>query len=254
MRKCFLLVSALLLPLAPAPASAQVNLGCARPPRAPLPFAFVAVNGQCTDLSAFIVAQTKGWSLNTRATIAGSIIDLSAIFNPDPGISFSGTTFNPSPTATSYSFFFGTAIVPDMYSQAIASVQFSVTSPTGTTTVATSDGNPYIAGYGSSGATVTSLGVDTGNNDCVASGVAASTTCAAEQRTRSFTPTSFDNLEAVVTYSQDNPLSTATFNGSIALDRVDAVTVTPEPSSLALLATGLLVLGGCVARERRLRH
>jgi hypothetical protein len=251
MRKRFLLVSALLLPLAASPASAQVNLGCARPPRAPLPFAFIAVNGQCTNLSAFIVAQTKGWSLNTRATIAGSVIDLSALFNPDPGISFSATTFNPSQGATSYSFFFGTAIVPDMYSQAMSSVQFSVTSPNGTTTVANSGGNPYIAGFGSAGATLTSLGVDAGTTDCVASGVAASTSCAAEGNARTFAPTFFDNLEAVVTYSQDNLLSTATFNGSITLDQVDAVTVTPEPSALALFATGLLVLGGCVARERR---
>jgi hypothetical protein len=254
MRKCFLFVSALLFPLAASPASAQVDLGCARPPRAPLPFAFVAVNGQCTDLSAFIVAQTKGWSLNTRATIAGATIDLSALFNPDPGISFSATTFNPSQGATSYSFFFGTAIVPDMYAQAIASVQFSVTSPSGTTTVANTEDIPYIAAYGSAGETFTKLGVDAGTNDCVATGTAASTSCAAEQSTRSFTPTFFDNLEAVVTYSQDNLLSTATFNGSITLDQANAVTVTPEPSTFVLFTTGLVVLAGCAARQRRSRR
>ena len=252
MRKRFLLVTALLLPLASSPATAQTGLGCARPAQLSSPFAFVSVNGQCTDLSVFIVAQTKGWSLNTRAVIAGSTIDLHAIFNPDPSITFGGTTGNPSLTATTYSFIFGTPIVPDMYSLAVSSVQFSATSVEGTTTVSNSATQPtYIVGYGSHGSTLTNLGVDAGTADCVASGTAASTTCAAEGRTNTFPPAFYDNLEAFVAYTQDNQLSTASFSGSITLDQADAVTVTPEPSTLALLATGLLVLGGYGARRRR---
>lgn len=255
MHKRFLLVAAMLLPFASVPAAAQPDLGCARPTRLTSPFAFVSVNGHCTDLSAFIVAQTKGWSLTTRANVGGSVIDLHAVFNPDPSVTFSGTTANPSLTATTYAFLFGTAIVPDMYSLAVASVQFSVTSAAGTTTVANSDTYPtYIAGYGSLGAALTNLGVDAGTQDCVVSGVAASTTCAAEQRSSSFAPASYDNLEALVTYTQDNTLSTASFTGSVTLDQVNEVTVTPEPSSLALFATGLLVLGGYVSRRRDSRH
>lgn len=255
MRKCLLLAPALLLSVASASANAQVSLACGRPGPLTSPFAFVSVNGVCTDLSAFIVAQTKGWTLNTRATIAGSVIDLSAIFNPDPGISFTGTTFNQTQGPTAYGFYFGTPIVPDVYSLAIASVRFTATSPSGTTTITNSAASPtYIQGYGSNGATLTSLGVGAGTNDCVASGVAASTACDAEQNARTFAPMFFDNVEAVVTYSQDNLLSTATFNGSITLDKAAAVTATPEPSTLALFTTGLLVLGGIATRRRDTRR
>jgi hypothetical protein len=251
MRKSFLLVTAVLLALAPPPASAQLDLGCARPAQLTSPFAFVSVNGRCTDLSGFIIAQTKGWTLTTRANVGGAIVDLNAIFNPDPSITFSGTTANPSLSATTYAFLFGTPIVPDMYSLALASVQFSVTSVAGTTTVANSGTYPtYISGYGSVGATLTNLGVDAGSEDCVASGVAASTTCAEEEKTASFAPTFYDNLEALVTYTQDNTLSTATFTGMVTLDQGDQVITTPEPSTLALFGTGLLVLGGYVSRRR----
>jgi hypothetical protein len=255
MRKCILLVTAMLLPLGAVPAAAQANLGCARAAQLTSPFAFVAVNGRCTDLSAFIIAQAKGWTLNTRATVGGSIIDLSAVFNPDPSITFSGTTANPSLTATTYAFLFGTPIVPDMYSSALGSVQFLVTSAAGTTTVANSDTYPtYLSGYGSVGTTLTNLGVDAGSNDCVASGVAASTSCAAEQQTSSFAPAFFDNLEALITYTQDNTLSTATFSGTVTLDQANQVTTTPEPSTFALLGIGLLVLGGYASRRRDRRR
>jgi hypothetical protein len=255
MRKRLLLVTAMLLPLAASPAAAQFNFGCAPPALLGSPFALVSVNGQCTDLSAFIVAQAKGWTLNTRATIAGATIDLNAVFNPDPSISFSGITASPSETATTYAFIFGTPIVPDMYSLAMSSVQFSATSVSGTTTVANSANQPtYIAGYGSAGQTLTNLGVDAGTQSCVASGVAASTTCAAEGRTSTFGPAFYDNLEAFIAYTQDNPLSTASFKGSITLAQADAVTVTPEPSALILFGTGLLALAVAASRRRAGRH
>lgn len=255
MRSRFLLATVVLLPLAPATASAQLDLGCTRPARSTSPFAFVAVDGHCTDLSAFIVAQTKGWTLNTRASVGGSVIDLHAIFNPDPSLTFSGTTINPSLTATTYAFLFAMPIVPDMYSLAMASVQLSATSAAGTTTVTNSATYPtYISGYGSVADALTNLGVDAGSHACVASGVAASTTCAREQKTDAFAPAFYDNLEALLTYTQDNTLSTATFTGTVTLDQVGQVTTTPEPSTLALFGGGLLVLGGCASCRRRPRR
>jgi hypothetical protein len=255
MRKRSLLVAALLLPLASVPAGAQPALGCTRPAQLTAPFAFVSVNGQCTDLSAFIIAQAKGWTLNTQATVGGATVDLRAIFNPDPGITFAGTTVSPSLTATTYAFLFGTAIVPDVYSLAIASVQLSASSVSGTTTVSNSTIYPtYVSGYGTVGVAATNLAVDAGSNDCVASGVGASTTCAVEQNTSSFAPAFYDNVEALVTYTQDNPLSLVSFDGSVTLTRANDVTVTPEPSTLALFGTGLLVLGGVVTRRRDRRH
>ena len=253
MRKRLLLVAAMLLPLASMPAAAQPTVGCTRPAQLKAPFAFVSVNGQCTDLSGFIVEQAKGWTLNTRATIAGATIDLNAIFNPDPTITFGGTTVSPSTTTTTYAFLFGTPIVPDMYTLAMSSVQFTATSPQGTTTVSNSATYPtYVSGYGTVGLAATNLGVDAGVNDCVVPGPAGPTPCAVEQNASSFAPTFYDNLEALVTYTQDNPLSLVTFNGSVTLEQGD-VTVTPEPSTLALVGSGLLVLGGFVSRRRERR-
>jgi hypothetical protein len=209
------------------------------------------VNGVCNDLSTFIVRQAKGWSLVTRAIIGGATIDLSAVFNPDPGISFSGATLNPTPEALTYSFLFGTPIVPDVYSEAISSVQFTATSAQGTTTVDNSEVRPtYVAGYGSNGETLTNLGVDAGTAPCVASGIAATSTCAAEGATFTFAPMFFDNLEALVTYTQDNALSSATFGGQVA---VAQVTTTPEPGSAGLLGIGLFAIAGA-ASSRRLRR
>lgn len=247
MRTRSLLVTALLIASAPTLAVAQLPAGCARPSSAAAPFAFVSVNGTCADLSAFITAQRKGWSLNTRANVGGSIIDIMAVFDPDPGLSFTGTTANPSLTATTYAFLFGTPIVPDFYTSAIASVQFSATSVSGTTTVANSATYPtYITGYGTVGSAFTNLGVNAGTTPCVASGHAASNDCAAESASSSFAPTFYDNLEALIAYTQDNTLSTATFNGSVTLDQV---TLTPEPSTFALLGGALVLLAGCSRRR-----
>src|SRR6478609_2048720 len=110
MRKYVLLLVPVLLHVAPAPASAQISLGCVRPAELASPFAFVAVNGTCTDLSSFVARAAKGWLLDTRATVGGAAIDLHAVFNPDPTISFSGTTVNPAATAIPYTFFFGLPI------------------------------------------------------------------------------------------------------------------------------------------------
>ena len=255
MRHYLLLGLPALLLAAPLPAPAQLALpGCDRPPALTAPFVFVAVNGQCTDLSALVtpVVGGKGWNLLTRVTLFGSTIDLQAAFDPDPGVTFTETTLNPTSEATTYAFLFGLPIVPDFYSSAISSLQLSVTSATGTTTVDNSASYPaYLSGYGTLGGTFTNLGVDLGTTPCVASGVLATATCDPGTATNGFAPAFYDNLEALVTYTQDNVASTATFTGDVTLDRAGDMTVTPEPSTLVLLAVGLAVLGGITTRERR---
>jgi hypothetical protein len=252
MRKPLLLALPALLLAAPATSSAQFTLpGCERPATLTAPFAFVAVNGQCTDLSASItrIVGATGWTLTTHLTLAGSEIDLRAVFDPDPSITFGGTTVNPIDAAITYAFLFGTPVVPDFYSSATSSLGLSVTTPMGTTTVANSAVYPtFLSGYGTLGATLTNLGVDLGTTPCVATGAGVTTTCNQGMASNSFAPAFYDNLEALVTYTQDNAQSSVAFTGAVTLDQTTVVT--PEPTTLLLVGIGLTAIGAMTRRGR----
>jgi len=253
MRKSFLLVLPALLLVAPASSSAQIAIpGCERPATVTVPFALVSVNGQCADLSSLImrVPGSDLWNLTTHLTLAGSVIDLHAVFNPDPYITFGGTTTNPIDAAVTYAFLFGTPVVPDFYSSATSSLGFSVTTPMGTTTVANSGVYPtYLSGYGTLGAAATNLGVDLGTTPCVASGTGVTTTCDQGMASNTFAPGFYDNLEALVTYTQDRTASTVAFTGAVTLEQA---TVTPEPTTLVLVGIGLMVIGAAARGRRKL--
>jgi len=255
MRKYFLTALSALVLTVPTTTSAQITLpGCVRPATLTAPFVFVAVNGQCTDLSSLVapVVGGKGWSLSTKLSLASATIDLHALFNPDPSVTFGGTTTNLTGDATTYAFLFGLPIVPDFYSSALSTLHLSATSVTGTTTVANSATYPaFVSGYGTVGDELTNLGVDLGTGTCVASGTAASATCDLGSASSSFAPTFYDNLEALVTYTQDNAASTVTFSGEVTIGAADVVTTTPEPATLVLVGIGLLVLGGTIRKHPR---
>lgn len=255
-RFCVLALSALLV-VVPSSGQAQaINLGCAAPATLTRPFAFVSVNGQCTDLSAFITPATggKGFDLLTRVTILGSTIDVRAFLNPDPSATFGITTLNATNAPMTYSFMFGTPIVPGLYTNAVSSGSVTTTALTGKTTVGNSNIFPaFISGFGSVGSAFTNLNVNLGTTSCVASGVADSQTCNQGTASNTFAPTFYDNLEALLTYTQDNLGSTVTFNGDVTLTAVTTpppVTATPEPATLALFGTGLLAIGGWARRRR----
>ena len=256
MRKCFLAALSALVLTVPATASAQITLpGCVRPATLSAPFVFVAVNGQCTDLSALVapVVGGKGWSISTQLSLASATIDLHALFNPDPSVTFGGTTTNLTAATTTYAFLFGLPIVPDFYTSALSTLDLSVTSAVGTTTVVNGSTYPtFVAGYGSVGDELTNLGIDLGTTPCVASGVLATTACDEGSASNSFAPTFYDNLEALVTYSQDNVGSTVKFSGEVSIASADVVTTTPEPATFALVGIGLVALSGTIGTRRRL--
>ncbi len=255
MRKSFLAALSALVLTVPATASAQITLpACERPATLVAPFAFVAVNGQCTDLSALVapIVGGNGWSLATTVSFGGSTIDLHALFDLDPSVTFGGTTTNLTGAATTYAFLFGLPIVPDFYSSALSTLHLSATSVTGTTTVANSATYPtFVSGYGTVGDELTNLGVDLGQAACVASGTAGTAACDLGSASNSFAPTFYDNLEALVTYTQDNAASTATFSGEVTIASADVVTTTPEPATLALVGIGLLALSGAITKRQR---
>jgi hypothetical protein len=254
MRKTLLLALPALLLAAPASSSAQIALpACERPATLTAPFAFVTVNGQCTNLSALITRASESavWTLTTHLTLAGSEIDLHAIFDPDPSITFGGTTVNTLDATVTYAFLFGTPVIPDFYTSATSSLGLSVTTPMGTTTVAHSAVYPtYVSGYGTVGLTATNLGVDLGTTPCVATGTGVTTTCNPGMASNSFAPTFYDNLEALITYTQDRAASSVAFTGAVTLDQA-ATVVTPEPATFLLVGIGLLAIGATTSRRRK---
>jgi hypothetical protein len=221
------------------------------------PIAQVSVSDQCIDVSDNIrTVDGKTWTLDTTVETSAATIHLQATYNEDPFITFGATTTNLSAGPTTFAFLFGTPIVPGVYTDASSTAGVSVTTPGGTATVDNSGIFPtYVSGYGTLGLVPTNLGVDLGTGPCTASGAGVTTTvCAFGPTSSTFAPTSYDNLEALLTYTQTQEGSVASWSGAVSLDLV--LPSVPEPASTGLLALFGLALGvaGFVRQRQRQRQ
>jgi hypothetical protein len=241
--------------LAPVTAFAQGGLPACGSNRAgsTSPFLWAIVNSACTDLSGWLVSDETHmvWNVDTPTLNLGSAsVQLRGRYDGDPFISFGATTTNLSGTTVTFAFLFGTPIVPGFYDTATSTGGVSVTNGArGNTTVGTSSIYPtFISGYGTVGLVPTNLGVDLGTSPCNATGVpfTVTTVCNQGTATNSFPLTFYDNLEALLTYTQDDVASVASWSGAVTL----STTATPEPATLGLVGMGLIAIAG-MARRRR---
>ena len=246
-----LLLAALMVP---GVAAAQVGDACTVQGGIKSPIALVSVNGVCIDLSGSITQDGKVSFLNVEDFPLGDVatLDIFATFNPDPFITFGATTTNLVAGPITYAFLFGTPIVPGFYNTASSTGGVTVTNaPGGALTVDNSVIFPtYISGYGTVGLVPTNLGVDLGTDPCTAPGPALSTTvCSQGTASNTFAPTFYDNLEALLTYTQTG-IGPAAWTGGVTLDDDPSV---PEPVTFTLLAVSSFALGvvGLARRRRR---
>jgi len=212
----------------------------------------VGVNGVFADLSSCIFPAGKMFELRASFFGAAGSGDVNALMNPDPFISFGATTTNLVAGPVTYSFLFGTPIVPGFYNTATSTGGVSVTNGAGgTATVDNSAVYPtYISGYGTLGFAPTNLGVDLGTDPCVAgpgTPFTVTETCNQGTTGSAFAPVFYDNLEVLLTYTQDDLGSVASWSGAVTLNAA----VVPEPASLALLGAGLILVAGGYARRRQ---
>lgn len=216
-----------------------------------VPLLFVCANDACESLPIpRLPGDKETYGVEGLSVFFPGVatIELNALYNADPFISFGATTTNLTPGDVTYAFLFGTPVTPGFYSVATSTGGVTVTNGvSGTTTVDNSGIYPtYISGYGTVGLVPTNLGVDLGTAPCTAGPgdpFTITTTCNQGTTSNTFAPTFFDNLEALLTYTQSDGV--ASWSGAVTLDEGPTV---PEPALLGLFGAALT---GWALRRRR---
>jgi hypothetical protein len=241
---------------APAVASAQIpnvfTRACNVFEHTTSVFLGIAVNGQCVNLSNLVVPGSKAGTVQLRSSvfvIGGNRITLNAFWNADPFITFDLTTENLVAGSQDYSLLFGTPVIPGAYRFAGATLTGSIApGQNGGTVTNTTGTTAFLSGYGTLGVAATNLAIDLGTGPCTATNLTVP--CGVGARSNTFAPTQYDNLEAILNYTQTGVGSTASFSGRIDLLNVPPATTVPEPSTYALMASGLVAVA-FVSRRRK---
>ncbi|MEP6763827.1 MAG: PEP-CTERM sorting domain-containing protein [Gemmatimonadaceae bacterium] len=192
----------------------------------------------------------------TRLNLSGNAsILVSATFNSDPFVSFMFQSILPSGFGPLlFDVMFTTPVIGGGYNNAtsVGTLGLSETGVGATTgTVSQGSQQTYIGGF----ADATNLNVGTGTGTCSVSTppISNSTTCNPPGASSNFAPISPSNLIARLSYSQNatgvEALSTASWSGTVTLNSV--TTTAPEPSTIALMFVGLMVVGGAGYRRNR---
>ena len=187
--------------------------------------------------------KTLRLSLLLTSFLAVPAISQAAFINLAVGV----TQIVPGPTT--YSFLFGTPVTPGLYSYATSVAEVTLTpGVSGEATVDVSAVYPtYFSGYGMDGAISTNLGVDLGSTPCVA--LRDPVTCQFALVSNTFAPTFYNGLQALLTFQVAGEGAIANWTASVTLESNPPANA-PEPATLALLATGMMV-ASCARRRRR---
>lgn len=259
-RVAFLLAASLLTPLGaraqvPEPTPAPT---CDFGPAAVLaaPLLEIRVGGACFDLSDFIqpvrVGDKEVWSIGigpgtglpggVSLGTAALLQSLTATLNPDPFVSFGFSTQNILAGPLTYDVFFGLPIVPDLYGEARSEVEVAMVPGVGASSVSNGLYPTYISGY--SNAFATNHGVDLGTGVCTAG---VNSPCDYGTTSNTFPPTLYADLGARLSYTQEGQLGVASWAGRVDL----LTTAVPEPTTVALMLSGVLVIAGARVTRRR---
>jgi hypothetical protein len=232
-------------------------------PGFPSLFAQVMIGNLTLDLSQCISVGAKVHVLAAEYITPVATGIVTATFNMDPFINFSLANTQLVAGPIDYEYVFSTPVVETFYTDAHSSLGGSVTIGNGPASATNTAGIPFLRGNGTlngvpvppvgADPTPGNLGVDIGTGPCNAFPLPAGPTTVlcpnpAPSADNVYPPTLFNDLEAIVTFTQTGDQSQVTFSGRVELTN----DVVPEPASIALVGGGLAVLGlGGVARRRR---
>lgn len=219
-----------------------------------LPLLYACANDECRDLSGGIQRIVESGTgkvffgfAGLEASFAAGTLVLDGFYNTDPFIVFGVSSTIIADDPVTFSILLGTPVVPGLYNVATSAGGVAVTTgANGAGAVSSGAIQPsFIAGYGTLGAVPTDLGVGLGAAPCVAGpGAAATETCDQGTLSNLLAATFFDNLEALLTYTQTGSGSVASWSGAVVLEAQRV----PEPALLALLSGGIVAV---VWRRRR---
>ena len=194
-------------------------------------------------MTAIPMIKTLRISLLLTTLLAVPAISHAAFIDLGVGV----TQLVPGPTT--YAFLFGTPATPGFYSYATSVAEVTLTpGPSGEATVDVSALYPtYLSGYGMLGAASTNLGVDLGSTPCVA--LRGPVTCQFPLVSNTFAPAFYDGLEALLTFDVTGAGAIASWTARVTLESSPPANA-PEPATMLLLATGMMV-ASCARRRRR---